>query len=60
VIADGSGVVFIPGERVPEVIEAAERVREREAAMIASVRAGRSVVDVMADQAFEAIFKKGS
>ena len=60
VIADGSGVVFIPRERVPEVIEVAERVRNREAAMIESVRAGRSVVDVMADQAFGAIFKKGS
>jgi regulator of RNase E activity RraA len=60
VIADGSGVVFIPQERADEVIEAAERIQEREAAMIAAVRAGRSVVEVMADKAFEAIFQKKS
>lgn len=55
VIADGSGVVFIPQERAEEVIEAAERIVAREAAMVEAVRGGRSVVDVMAETAFEAI-----
>lgn len=55
VIADGSGVCFIPREQGEEVIQAAERVVEREAAMVRDVRAGRSVVEVMAESAFQAI-----
>lgn len=57
VIADGSGVVFIPQERSEQVIEAAERIVAREAAMVEAVRAGRSVVEVMAESAFEAIHR---
>lgn len=57
VIADGSGVCFIPQERAEEVIEAAERVAAREAAMVEAVRAGRSVVEVMAESAFQAIHR---
>ena len=55
VIADHSGVVFIPSERAEEVIETAERITDREAAMVAAVRSGRSVVEVMAESAFVAI-----
>ncbi|MPZ13273.1 MAG: RraA family protein [Chloroflexi bacterium] len=55
VLADGSGITFIPQERAEEVVEAAERIVEREAAMVQAVRAGRSVVDVMAESAFQAI-----
>jgi regulator of RNase E activity RraA len=54
-IADWSGVVFVPQERAEEVIETAERIVEREAAMVQAVRAGRSVVEVMAESAFQAI-----
>ena len=54
VIADGSGVVFVSRDRADEVVSAAERLAAREAAMIAAVRAGRSVVEVMKDTAFEA------
>ena len=54
VIADGSGVVFVRRDRAEEVIAAAERLAAKEAAMIAAVRAGRSVVEVMSDTAFEA------
>lgn len=54
VIADGSGVVFISKDRAEEVIATAERLARREAAMIEAVRAGRSVVEVMQDSAFEA------
>jgi len=53
-IADGSGVVFIAQARAEEVVSAAERLAAREAAMVAAVRAGRSVVEVMKDTAFEA------
>jgi 4-hydroxy-4-methyl-2-oxoglutarate aldolase len=54
VIADGSGAVFIASDRAEEVVAAAERLAAKEAAMIAAVRAGRSVVEVMKDTAFEA------
>jgi regulator of RNase E activity RraA len=47
VIADGSGVVFVNSERAEEVIQTAEALAAREAAMANDVRAGRSVVEVM-------------
>ncbi len=47
VIADWSGVVFIPAGRAKEVISTAETLAEREAQMAEAVRAGRSVVEVM-------------
>jgi regulator of RNase E activity RraA len=47
VIADGSGAVFVPADRVEEVIATAESLAEREAQMAAAVRAGQSVVEVM-------------
>lgn len=59
VIADGSGVVFVPAERAEEIIEAAERIVEREAAMVEAVRGGKSVVEVMAESAFVAIHESG-
>jgi regulator of RNase E activity RraA len=55
VLADGSGVTFVPQERAAEVLETAERIVSREAVMTEAVRAGRSVVEVMAETAFEAI-----
>jgi regulator of RNase E activity RraA len=57
VIADGSGVCIIPDERAEEVVEAAERIVAREAEMVAAVRGGKSVVDVMAESQFQAIHK---
>ena len=57
VIADGSGVVFVPQERAEEVIAAAERLAARQAAMVQAVRAGCSVVEVMHDTAFESALK---
>jgi regulator of RNase E activity RraA len=54
VLADGSGVVFLPQDRAPEVIETAERLTARQARMVAAIRAGESVVDVMADARFRA------
>lgn len=52
VIADGSGVVFVPAARFREVLTAAERLAERQEQMAAAVRAGRSVIEVMHDSQF--------
>lgn len=57
VIADGSGVCFVPDERAEEVVEAAERIVAREAEMVQAVRNGKSVVDVMAESQFQAIHR---
>lgn len=47
VMADGSGVVFIPSARADEVIATAERIAGREAAMAKDLLAGRPVTEVM-------------
>lgn len=52
VLADGSGVVFVPAGQAAEVIEAAERLARRQEAMAAAIRAGEPVIDVMADARF--------
>ena len=54
VLADGSGVVFLPADRAAEIIAAAERLTARQEAMAAAIRAGESVIDVMADAKFHA------
>jgi regulator of RNase E activity RraA len=54
VLADGSGVVFLPASRAEEVLETAERLTARQEAMAAAIRAGESVIDVMADAKFHA------
>jgi regulator of RNase E activity RraA len=55
VIADRCGSVFIPAERIEEVIALAERITRREEGMVQAVRNGRSVEDIMHDKEFEAI-----
>jgi regulator of RNase E activity RraA len=47
VIADASGVVFVPKARAADVIEIAEQVAAREKAMTEAVRAGKPLVEVM-------------
>lgn len=47
VIADGSGVVFIKAEDIERVLEAAEYIAAREAAMAEALRAGRPITEVM-------------
>lgn len=54
VIADRSGVVFVPAGRVGEVLDLAERIAAREAQMIEAVRAGHLVTEVMHDSRFPA------
>jgi regulator of RNase E activity RraA len=47
VIADASGVVFIPIARAAEIVQIAEQIVDRERQMGEAVRAGQSVADVM-------------
>ena len=47
VIADGSGVAFIKPEDVARVLEAAESIAAREAAMAQALREGRPITEVM-------------
>ncbi len=55
VIADGSGVVFIPRAKEQEVIAQAEALADRETKMAAAIRGGRSVVEVMETLGYESM-----
>ena len=59
VIADGSGVVFVPRQKEEEVIVAAEALASREAEMASAIRAGRKVVEVMESLGYESMLDKG-
>ena len=60
VIADASGVVFVPRAKENEVLAQAEALAEREAAMAAAIRAGRSVLEVMESMGYEAMLAGAS
>ncbi|MBT7955077.1 MAG: RraA family protein, partial [Rhodospirillaceae bacterium] len=47
VLADGSGVVFVPQAQEDAVLDKAEEIQAKEAAMAAAVQAGKPVSDVM-------------
>ncbi|MFC5430910.1 RraA family protein [Paraburkholderia denitrificans] len=55
VIADRCGTVFIPADHIEAVLDLGERIARCQDGMLAAVRAGRSVAEVMHDKAFEAI-----
>ena len=55
VIADRCGTVFVPAARIEDVLDLGERIARRQDGMVAAVRAGRSVEEVMHDKEFEAI-----
>lgn len=55
VIADRCGTVFVPADRIAEVVDLGERIVRRQDSMVRAVRSGRSVADVMHDKEFEAI-----
>lgn len=55
VIADRCGTAFIPANQIEEVLGLAEKIDARETKMVAAVRAGKSVAEVMHDQQFDAI-----
>ena len=57
VLADGSGVVFIPALQAEAIVSAAERIAHRETAMAAAVRAGRPLADVM-NRSYEELLGK--
>ena len=58
VIADRCGAVFVPADRIDEVLTLGERIAKRQDGMVAAVRSGRSVAEVMHDKEFEAIAVK--
>ncbi len=47
IVADRSGTAFIPAARIADVLEAAERIAAREAAMAKAVLAGQPSTEVM-------------
>lgn len=55
VLADTCGTVFVPQAHIDQVLDLAERIARRQAAMVDAVRAGRSVAEVMHDSQFDAI-----
>lgn len=59
VIADGSGVVFIPAAHAKEVIAAAEELAELESQMVKAITSGTSVSDVMGIS-YESLLNKES
>ena len=58
VIADGSGVVIIPQEKVAEVIAAATDMADRKAEMAAEIKSGKSILEVLEQRGYEALTKK--
>lgn len=56
VIADQCGTVFIPAERIEEVLNLGERIDRRQDGMVEAIRAGRPVSEVMHDKKFDAIY----
>lgn len=58
-IADRCGAVFVLADRIREVLELSERIARRQREMLAAIRAGRSVAEVMHDTHFEALAECG-
>lgn len=46
-LADGSAVIFVAADQAERVIQAAEEIARREAAMAAALRSGRRITEVM-------------
>lgn len=55
VIADRCGTVFVPAAQIAQMLDLGERIARRQDTMVAAVRAGRPVAEVMHDKEFEAI-----
>lgn len=58
VVADQSGVVFIPVEILDAVIDKAEQLLAKEQAMVADLKAGMSMLDVDAKYSYEQMLNK--
>ena len=57
VVADGSGVVFIARRDIEQVLDAAEAIAERERAMVAALREGTPIGQVMG-KTYEQMLKR--
>ena len=57
VVADGTGVVFVPARDIDAVLDAAEAIAARERAMVASLKEGQRVSEVMGKR-YEAMLKR--
>lgn len=58
VLADINGVVIIPVEKLDETLAAAEQIFEKEAAMVAELKKGVSILEVDEKYAYEQMLKK--
>jgi 4-hydroxy-4-methyl-2-oxoglutarate aldolase len=56
-VADGSGVVFIGQTQITQVLDAAEAIASRERAMVAALKEGTAITEVMGRQ-YETMLKK--
>jgi len=56
--ADINGVVIMPIEKLDEVLETAEQLMQKEAAMVVELKAGISIIDVDRKYAYEQMLKK--
>ena len=57
VVADGTGIVFVAAGEIEAVLEAAEAIASRERAMVAALREGIPVTQVMG-KSYETMLKK--
>jgi 4-hydroxy-4-methyl-2-oxoglutarate aldolase len=57
VVADGSAVVFVPAQDIGRVLDAAEAIAAREAAMADALKAGTPITQVMGKN-YETMLKK--
>ena len=55
VIADRCGVVFIPAERIAEVLNLAKELEAKQASMVAQIAAGGSSQEAMHDREFSEV-----
>lgn len=58
VVADGSGVVVIPQEKVADVIGTATELADREAEMAEEIRAGKSILEVLERRGYESMTRR--
>lgn len=57
VVADGTGVVFVPASEIEAVLDAAEAIAARERAMVAALNEGQPVTQVMG-KSYETMLKR--
>lgn len=57
VVGDKSGIVIIPQEKVDEVIAKAEKLEQKEIAMIEEIRSGKSIIEVDKKYSYENMLK---